>query len=698
MPKSRFRPSASRAAALTLAAVTALPLGLVCAPTAAADSIPATAAPSAQVSCRPQTELYGAATDGPLKYYAHADPANGSFNWPVINKQIGGGGWQAPRLTLGGAGGWFYSINSEGNLFRYRYDPAANSGEHDRGEKIDDGWGAFIAPARRNRVTVDDRGNIFAVFDDGSLRFYQYDQKTGAVLPGRGRIIDPVGWGEYDLIVAAGDGLIFARKGGDLYRYRFDVDRQQWLDVKVPAWAVGWQNLREIRSAGGGTLYALHQDGTLFWYRWDQNAGAWVDTSRRKSGWGFQVFQGIAMRTDACHAPAEPEPAPVTPRPRIPAAVRQGKDQLIQQFYVDERGWLIQGTQREINDIGTVVYTVVPGAQNMVDQPVVTEQADGTPMAFVLGKDGHIYMTKRQPGATWSPLTDLGGNFAAAPTVLRNSKGMVAVHAFGRDGKLWYLNQRAANSEDFIPWRTQDAYSPVAAGYEQATFAGASQATVVDGESDRPFVLGIDKQGRLGVNRADDQRNGWWVWGVSDVTGLTGTPVAARGADGRMMAFARNKDGEIWAANESARSSGGKTLNGFFGDGAVIPGVKTDGSPVVVVNKDKTLGVVVRDDKGYVRYAAQRPDGSFGGWSLVWSGKAATDPSIVQLGDGRWGVFFLDTEGVERMYWLSAANGSTALAAPGARTKRSIEPESRFTGGPTAKQGAGRPTANTAAK
>ncbi len=155
-----------------------------------------------------------------------------------------------------------------------------------------------------------------------------------------------------------------------------------------------------------------------------------------------------------------------------------------------------------------------------------------------------------------------------------------------------------------------------------------TQATVVDGESDRPFVLGIDKQGRLGVNRGDDQRNGWWV----------------------------------------------------------------------VVNKDKTLGVVVRDDKGYVRYAAQRPDGSFGGWSLVWSGKAATDPSTVQLGDGRWGVFFLDTEGVERMYWLSAANGSTALAAPGARTKRSVEPESQFTGGPTAKQGTGRPTANTAAK
>ncbi|WP_414169813.1 hypothetical protein ACMATS_31610 [Streptoverticillium reticulum] len=335
----------------------------------------------------------------------------------------------------------------------------------------------------------------------------------------------------------------------------------------------------------------------------------------------------------------------------------------------------------------------------MVDQPVVTEQADGTPMAFVLGKDGHIYMTKRQPGSTWSPLTDLGGNFVAAPTVVRNSKGVVQVDAFDRDGKLWYLNQRTASSEDFIPWRTQDAYSSVPAGYEKQTFAGASQAAVVDGESDRAFVLGIDKQGRLGVNRADDKRDGWWVWGVSDTTGLIGTPSAVRGADGKMVAFARTKDGEIWAAKESSRTSGGKTLNGFYGEGTVIPGIKTEGSPVAVVNKDKALGVLVRDDKGYIRYSAQRPDGSFGNWAMVWSGKAATDPSVVQLADGRWGVFFLDTEGVERMYWLTPANGSAAMAAPNTRMKRSTTPESApeslFTGGPTAKSGT-KPTAPAA--
>ncbi|MFC5724366.1 tachylectin-related carbohydrate-binding protein [Streptomyces gamaensis] len=685
--------SAYRAASLTIAAITALPLGLASAPVAAADAIPATPAPSPQVSCDPRTAMYGATQDHLLRYFAHADASNGTFNWPVIDKQIDKGGWGAPRLTLGGPSGWVYSIGGDGILSRSRYEP-----DTDRwttvGQKMDTGWGDYLVDSRRNRITVDERGNVLAIHDDGTLRLYSYDQKTGAPLPDRGRIVSG-GFGSYDILVSAGDGLLFARKGNDLYRFRYDIDRQQWLDMSALAWSGGWQDTQELRSAGGGTLYARQKDGSLYWYRYDVNAEAWVDTKPRKAGWNFQSYNGISLRTDACTTPAQ-SPSPLLPaRPHIPAALRQGSDKLIQQFYVDERGWLIQGLQRDINDLGTVMYSVVPGAQDLVDQPVITEQVDGTPLAFVLGKDGHVYMTKRQPGAVWSPLVDLGGNFTAAPTVVRNSNGIVAVHAFDREGRLWYLNQRAANSEDFIPWRTRYADSSIPSGYEQATFAGVSQATVVDGESARPFVLGIDKQGRLGMNRADDTRDGWWVWGVSDVTGLSGTPVAARAADGKIMAFARNKDGQIWAAKESNRpySDGKLTLNGFFGDGTVIPGVKTDGSPAVAVNKDKSLGVLVRDEKGYIRYSTQRADGSFGGWSLVWSGKSSTDPSVVQLADGRWGVFFIDNDGVERMYTLTPANA--APAAPNTRVKRSAEPQSLFVGGPTARPGSGKPSAPT---
>ncbi|RKN72692.1 hypothetical protein D7231_14555 [Streptomyces klenkii] len=695
MPLSRPRPSAARMAALTLAAVTALPLGLVCAPAAVADAVPSTPAPTAQVSCRPQAQLYGATADGKLELFTHGDAAQGSFNWPVIGKRIDGSGWGSPRITLGGPGNWIYSINPDGGLYRHRYDPATNTWGTPPGEKIDSGWGTFLdGAARRNRVTIDDRGNIFAIHDDGTLRIYRYDEKTGAPMPGNGRVIDTGSWGGYNLIVAAGDGLLFARQGGDMYRYRYDVDRQQWLEIKSQAWTSGWQYLRDIRSAGGGTLYGLHADGSLFWYRYDVNAGAWVDTGRRKAGWNFETFHGISLSTDACKTPAQPAKPPVAPRPNMPAAIRQSSDKLIQQFYVDERGWLVNGVQRDPRDLGTVAYSTVPGARDIVDQPVITEQADGTPMAFALGKDGHIWMTKRQAGGTWSALKDFGGDFTGAPTVTRNPQGIVGVHAFDRDGKMWYLNQQSPNSDNFIPWRTRDAYSSMPAGYEKSSFLAAGQAASVDKEADRPFILGIDKQGRLGMNRADAKREGWWVWGASDTSGLGGTPAAARGADGKVMAFARTKDGEIWTAKESTRTDADSKLplNGFFGDGTVLSGVKTAGSPAVAVNQDKSLGVVVRDDKGYVHYARQLgPDGDFSRWSLVASKQAATDPAVVQLADGQWAVFYIDTDGLERMYWLSDADSGSAQPRSLARGKRSTPADPVFTGGVTAKSHNGKP-------
>lgn len=115
-------------------------------------------------------------------------------------------------------------------------------------------------------------GHIYTVEPDGFLHWRAYDATTGAWTH---RVIAD-GWSQFNLIVAAGRGVIYARAvNGNFYRYRYHAASQRWL---VVGRQVGhtWQIYGRVFSAGADILYAVQPDGKMYWYRWDENTQAWV--------------------------------------------------------------------------------------------------------------------------------------------------------------------------------------------------------------------------------------------------------------------------------------------------------------------------------------------------------------------------------------------------------------------------------------
>jgi hypothetical protein len=178
--------------------------------------------------------IFNVAADGALRWYRYdgtgqADPTGGTGWAPNSGNQIGRG-WSAGFRTFFGTQGVIYAVGEDGSLRWYRYD---GNGEQDptggtgwapnSGNQIGRGWSAgfdtFVAVDRA----------IFAIADGGALRWYRYDG-TGAQ--------DPTG------------GTGWAPNSGN------QIGR---------GWAAGFRTF--VGTAGA--IFAIADDGALRWYRYD---------------------------------------------------------------------------------------------------------------------------------------------------------------------------------------------------------------------------------------------------------------------------------------------------------------------------------------------------------------------------------------------------------------------------------------------
>ena len=108
--------------------------------------------------------------------------------------------------TLAGPDGVVYSLAGDGSgeLRRFRWTSAGWQGGY---QVVGSGWGRYALPEHRNKVSVDERGGLYEVNAFGELRVFVWAGSWWTPETEGGEVLD-VGWGEYDLITAAGDGLL----------------------------------------------------------------------------------------------------------------------------------------------------------------------------------------------------------------------------------------------------------------------------------------------------------------------------------------------------------------------------------------------------------------------------------------------------------------------------------------------------------
>jgi len=202
--------------------------------------------------------IYTVAPDGALRWYQYngtgvQDPTGGTGWAPNSGNQIGQG-WSAGFRTFFGTQGVIYAVGDNGSLRWYRYDgkgeqnPSGNTGwAPNSGNRIGRGWSAGF------RTFVGTGRVIFAVADDGALRWYQYDG-TG--------VQDPTG------------GTGWAPNSGN------QIGR---------GWSAGFRNHFGTR----GAIFAVADDGALRWYQYD---GTGVQDPTGGTGWapnsGNQIGRG----------------------------------------------------------------------------------------------------------------------------------------------------------------------------------------------------------------------------------------------------------------------------------------------------------------------------------------------------------------------------------------------------------------------
>ena len=167
--------------------------------------------------------IYAITQDGRLLWYRHNGFNNGGDLTTWEGPKEVGHGWQNFREVFPGSDGVIYAITDDGILKWYRHLGFADGSVAWDGPKdVGSGWAQF------KQVFAMGRGVIYAITNDGTLKWY----KHAAYLEGRGLNSPGAwfgpkdfggGWGDYTEVFPGGEGVIYAiTNDGTLKWYRHD--------------------------------------------------------------------------------------------------------------------------------------------------------------------------------------------------------------------------------------------------------------------------------------------------------------------------------------------------------------------------------------------------------------------------------------------------------------------------------------------
>ena len=273
-------------------------------------------------------EIYGIKPGGPLLWYRYngSGGQQTSHDWDRNSSHTIGIGWNQMLHLIARGDGVLLAVEPNGELRYYEYgghgedDPhatglgwAANSGNI-----IGIGWNGFrflCSKPYEGRTTHPDNSAIYAVGNDGTLRWYRYTgageadpHATGLGWhPNSGNIIGQ-GWSEgHRSMAAISDIILLISEQGELRWYRYSGNGESdpgatglhWDGNSGNVIGRGWHRFRHIFGGtdgrGGYVIFAVDEAWDLHWYRYtgsgqsdpDGTSSAWDPRSGTKIGNGW---------------------------------------------------------------------------------------------------------------------------------------------------------------------------------------------------------------------------------------------------------------------------------------------------------------------------------------------------------------------------------------------------------------------------
>jgi len=590
----------------------------------------AVAAESSTLQCASSATVYRVTTTGDMYLYQHTEPENGTDLSFIPNPPKIGSGWNLGR-PVAALDGDIYMAWNDGALRRYHWNGTSwdtFAGGTQFFEVLDPtGWQQYNTADYRNRITVDAEGHIYTIEPDGYLHWRAYDLTTHTW---RHRVIDG-NWSQFNLIVAAGRGVLYARTtAGVLYRYRYNADSQRWL---MYGRQVGntWNIYDRVFSAGGDVLYGVQPDARMYWYRWDENTEAWISNVGRivGAGWNDWATTGVP---NACQRVGTSIPT----RPTVPAqphgavALLGTSDNHVHYSYVDAEGRAIYAETADLTGGAPFDIAAVPGFSGITATTAMSEYQNGNILLTATGTDADVRESVRGANDIWDTPTVAGGFMATAPASTRLSGGVVATFALDADYGLWMRRQLA-------PDAPLGGWLPVG-----GTPLAHQRLTLVP-TSTGVRIIGLGRDGRF--QTATYENNTLSAWTSLGGNSFIGTASTVLMPDGTLQVFATDSTGAVQTQRQ--------TTSGFPGTWTPLSGITAAGSPSAIMAPDGTLQVAIRGVDNYSYYAGQTAPGAstFNPWRIVTtSEEVSTDVTALAVPSANaWVVAYISDTGEPKL-------------------------------------------------
>ncbi|MGW6448656.1 tachylectin-related carbohydrate-binding protein [Lentzea sp. NPDC055074] len=582
-------------------------------------------------TCKTGVTFYGVQQNGDLFTYSHQEPENGTFVWGAKEDGVGNG-WNTGR-TLAGPDGVIYHLRGDNNgeLRRFKLREGTRIWENWNGAQyrsVGNGWERYSTPEYRNRVTVDEKGRLYAIDDKGRLRVYiwQGDDATGMWTPetGGGQVLDQ-DWNKYDLIVAAGDGVLYARTpGGELFRFRHDFTANRWVQYGLPA-GTGWNMFNKV-AASGDVLYgtANINGGQLLWYRYREDTNTWdagdPDTNRGKIvGTGWYNDLDVTIDPNGCRLTGFPVPSrPVVPEGlNDPNVMLRTPDNHLSIFYVNAQKALTVAGQRHLGNGTTWEYQAFSDYHRYAGQPAAALHKDGRVETLANSSEDAVYRGKTQTAVNdtyGAGLNNHGGFMPGAPVMVRDGVDRLRVFAVDASGVLWQRRQVDDNGQ-FTAWKQ------ISTGWTRDFAVIPSPGTEI-----LSFVT-RQADGRIKLHSLSYLASTGDMMMSSEprlpvlITGALGRPSVVRHLNGALEIFYAKADGRIYS---SRKKDDAYPEGSVVGTGEFVAA----GNPFAIVRPNDQVEVAVRGSDNFIRVVSQQaPAAAYGEWVTPSLEEAATDPT-----------------------------------------------------------------------
>ncbi|WP_394613686.1 tachylectin-related carbohydrate-binding protein [Lentzea sp. JNUCC 0626] len=592
---------------------------------------------ASDVVCKQDANMWGSSPDAGLYLKKYLEPESGLTAWDHSTGRIGNG-WNNMRF-IAGPDGYKYLILADGKVARHRWIEGVGWDNGGVSKEIATGWTGWTDPRYINRITVDTNNHFYAALANGQLQHSTYTEApgTGAVTWTQ-EVIDD-GWGKYDQVFAAGDGVLYARDpnigDGTLFRFHYDYKNKRWIEYGRNV-GTGWNGYTQILSPGADIVIG-HAGPDTWWYRFDNATKSF--TNGAENTWKeyiiwWEGLQQMMIDVDACKLknPEKITP-PQTPAPGVDKAemIYNAHKSRFEIAFADENGSVKNYYQQVSNSEWLTVNPL--SSTGYTGRATLAQQEDNKIVVMARGTNAQTKaFVEPAPNSgtfVWSQ-KDVKGALNTSPILVRGNNKLLTAFALDGNNKLWFAEQFGINGE-FKPWRqatAPDTYNmsgemtivPSGDGFEIA-YTSVTNVVAV-----KKFV-----NGALSPHRV-----------ASGIT-AAGAPAAVVFADGKVQLVVRANDNKLYTQKEGA--------SGFAGWTNISGAVQFTGSPEALLNKFNIVEVVARDTNGGIHRGGQTAPGSTT-WR-VWHYIAS---------DSQYDVSFAAGANSEQRIFADTGNGNYILA------------------------------------